>query len=81
MWGRGVCGIVLSRVSMGRRREDFRTYEVGDVYGVSGWNIIRMDWETVGQGMVFMAGNGRRVKFWKDRWCQEKPLRVAFSTL
>ena len=29
----------------------------------------------------FVVGNGRRVKFWKDRWCIEKPLCEAFPSL
>ena len=26
-------------------------------------------------------GNESRVKFWKDRWCSEKPLCETFPTL
>ena len=29
----------------------------------------------------FVVGNGRRVKFWKDRWCTEEPLCEAFPSL
>ena len=28
--------------------------------------------------MVFEVVNGRRVKFWRDSWCRDEPLRVAF---
>ena len=73
----GLCGIVLSRVWGGGGR----THEVGGAYGVSVWKAVRMDWELVGKEMAFVVGNGRRVKFWRDRWCGEESLRVAFPTL
>ena len=31
--------------------------------------------------MAYVVGNGRRVKFWEDRWCREEPLKIAFPTL
>ena len=29
----------------------------------------------------FLVGNSRRVKFWKDKWCGDKPLCVSFLPL
>ena len=40
-----------------------------------------MDWELVGARMLFIVGNGRRVRFWKDRWCRDSPLCVSFPSL
>ena len=31
--------------------------------------------------MTFKVGNGKRVKFWTDRWCGDKPLGDAFLML
>ena len=26
-------------------------------------------------------GNGRRVKFWKDKWCGDEPLNISLTSL
>ena len=39
----------------------WRTCGVGGAYGVGVWKAIRIDWDTVGKGMAFVVGNGRRV--------------------
>ena len=40
-----------------------------------------MDWDIVGTRIFFFVGNGRRVRFWRDRWCGDSPLSVSFPTL
>ena len=65
----------------GEEEGGWRTCEVGGAYGVGMWKAIRMDWAIAGKGMAYVVGNGRRVKFWEDRWCGEEPLKVAFPTL
>ena len=31
--------------------------------------------------MLFIVGNARRVRFWRDRWCGDSPLCVSFPSL
>ena len=31
--------------------------------------------------MLFIVGNGRRVRFWRDRWCRDSPLCMSFPSL
>ncbi|RVW42821.1 hypothetical protein CK203_079929 [Vitis vinifera] len=45
------------------------------------WKGIRMDWELVGRQIYFCVGNGRRVRFWKDRWCGDSLLCESFPSL
>ena len=45
------------------------------------WKGIRMDWELGSERRVFIGGNGRRVRFWRDRWCWDSPLCVSFPSL
>ena len=45
------------------------------------WKGIRMDWDFVGSRILFLVGNGRRVRFWKDRWYEYSPLCVSFPFL
>ena len=35
----------------------------------------------MGNGMLFVVDNGRRVRFWLDKWCGYLPLRDAFPSL
>ena len=35
----------------------------------------------MGKGVDFVVSNGRRVRFWQDRWCRDEPLRDAFPSL
>ena len=54
---------------------------VREAHGMGMWKGIRMDWELVGDKMVCIVGNGRRVRFWRDRWCGDSPLCVSFPSL
>ena len=29
----------------------------------------------------FIVDNGRKVKFWRDKWCANEPLYVSFPSL
>ena len=55
--------------------------EVRGGYGVRLWKEIRREWHVVSSRLSFVVGNGQRVKFWKDRWCEDSPLCVSFLTL
>ena len=36
-------------------------------FGVGLWKDIRRLWDVIGDNMVYYVGNGRRVRFWKDK--------------
>ena len=42
---------------------------------------IEKHWELFNSMISFVVDNGRRVKFWKDRWCSEEPLCEIFPSL
>ena len=50
-------------------------------YGVGLWKAIRQGWKDFNKRIVFRVGNGRRVRFWKDKWCGEDTLGEAFPQL
>ena len=37
--------------------------------------------ETFLHNVVLFVGDGRRLNFWKDKWCGEVALRVSFPSL
>ena len=54
---------------------------VRDRYKVGVWKAIRNGWESFRSHSRFFVGDGTRVKFWKDLWCENQSLEEAFPTL
>ena len=50
-------------------------------YGVNFWKFIRRGWLTFSRFLQFDVGDGTKVKFLQDVWCDDCPLKVAFSEL
>ena len=55
--------------------------EARDSYGIGLWKAIRKGWEAFKSKISYVWGNKRRVKFWKDIWCGDTPLRTSFPSL
>ena len=55
--------------------------EVRGAYVVGVWKAIRKDWENIRSRSRLIVGNGRKVKFWKDLWCEDQALKDAFPNL
>ncbi|RVX23342.1 putative ribonuclease H protein [Vitis vinifera] len=45
------------------------------------WKAIRKEWLGMYSSLAFRVGNGRRVRFWKDKWCGDEPLYESFPSL
>ena len=46
-----------------------------------GMEEIEKHWELFNSMISFVVDNGRRVKFWKDRWCSEELICEIFPSL
>ena len=55
--------------------------EAREGYGVGLWKAIRKGWDAFKSKISYVLGNKRRVKFWKDIWCGDTPLRTSFPSL
>ena len=55
--------------------------EVREGYEVGFWKEIRKEWPFMKDKFAFSVGNGRRVRFWEDRWCGDKALSISFPSL
>ena len=57
---------------------------LGEGYEVSFWKAIRKKREVFKSKGHFIVGNGRKVKFWLDKWCGDAvpkaPFHVFFAT-
>ena len=68
----------------GKYREEevgWRSCEVRERYKVGLWKVIRKDWDILSGSMAFSMGNGRRLRFWKDKWRGNEPLCTSFPSL
>ena len=45
------------------------------------WKAIRREWEGIRGRSRFLVGNEKKVKFWKDMWCEDQMLKEAFPNL
>ena len=59
----------------------WNTRDIRGAYGTGLWKVIRKEWLTFSQNSISDLGNGRRLGFWKDPWCDETVLCYAFPTL
>ena len=50
-------------------------------HGVGLWKAIRKEWLGMYNNLAFRVGNGRRMRFWKDKWCGDEPLYESFPSL
>ena len=50
-------------------------------YGVDLWKNISQGWPSFSRHILYDIGDGSRVKFWQDRWCEETSLAVKYPDL
>ena len=50
-------------------------------YEVGVWKAIRKNRHVVTSNISSVVGNGRRVLFWKDKWCGPTPFCVEYPSL
>jgi hypothetical protein len=51
------------------------------VFGVGLWKNIRKGWDKLFSFISFEVGDGSKISFWHDQWCEEMTLKVAFPVL
>ncbi|RVW23847.1 LINE-1 reverse transcriptase-like [Vitis vinifera] len=75
--------VLWNQVIRGKYGEDrggWCSREVREAHGIGLWKGIRMDWELGGARISFSVGNGKTVRFWRDRWCGDSPLCECFPS-
>ena len=71
---------VISR-KFGEEEGGWCTREVREGFGVGFWKEIRKEGALLQNKVVFSMGDGRRVKFWKEKWCRNFALSDSFPSL
>lgn len=71
-------GLLWTKVIKGKYGEEggWWSCEVRDPFGVGLWKVISKEWDLFNSKICY--GDGKRVKFWRDRWCSQEPLKVLF---
>ena len=57
------------------------TCEIREGYGVGFWKEIRKEGSLRLKNITFSVGDGRRVRFWKGKWCGNNTLHDSFPSL
>ena len=60
---------------------DWCAWAVSGRYGVGLWKTIRKEWLCMNSSLAYGVGCGRRVNFWKDKWCGDVPHCESFPSL
>ncbi|RVW27715.1 hypothetical protein CK203_112457 [Vitis vinifera] len=68
-------------VKCGKEGEGWHPCEVSGGYGIDVWKVIRKGWDLFFRRTSLEVDNGRRVKFWIDKWCGKEPLCLSFPSL
>ena len=72
--------LIISR-KFGKEGGGWNSREVREGYGVGFWKEIRKEGSLLLKNASFVVGDDRRVRFWKDIWCGNSPIREAFPSL
>ena len=62
-------------------RGGWRSCETREAYEVGLWKAISKMGHLVTPSFGFVVGDGKKVRFWKDKWCGTIPLCEAFPSL
>ena len=69
------------RRKYGEERGGWSSCEAREAYGVGLWKAIRKLGHLVTPSFDFVVGDGRKVRFWKYKWCGTTPLCESFPCL
>ncbi|RVW99876.1 LINE-1 reverse transcriptase-like [Vitis vinifera] len=69
------------RGKYGEERGGWRSCQSRKAYGFGLWKAISKMGNQVTPFVGFVVGDGEKVKFWKDKWCETIPLSEAFPSL
>ncbi|RVX14113.1 LINE-1 reverse transcriptase-like [Vitis vinifera] len=69
------------RGKYGEERGGWRSCEPREAYGFGLWKAISKMGHKVTPFVGFVVGDGEKVKFWKDKWCETIPLSEVFPSL
>ena len=71
----------MIRGKYGEERGGWRSCESREAHGFGLWKAISKMGHQVTPFVGFVVGDGEKVKFWKDKWCETIPLCEAFPSL
>ncbi|KAJ9691214.1 hypothetical protein PVL29_013405 [Vitis rotundifolia] len=69
------------RRKYGEEIEGWRSCENREAFEVGMWKAINKVGQLVTPFFGFEVGDGKNVRFWKDKWCGTSPLSKAFPSL
>jgi hypothetical protein len=55
--------------------------EPSSAFGVGLWKYIRRGWRNFSCHTKFEVGDGPKIRFWHEQWCEDVAFKEAFSVL
>ena len=71
----------MIRRKYGEERGGWRSCKAREAYGVGLWKAISKMRHLVTPSFGFVVSDGKKVRFWKDKWCGTTPLCEVFPSL
>lgn len=65
----------------GEEEGGWRSCKVRNPFAVGFWKAISKEWDLFSSNVCHAIGDGKIVKFWRDRWCSQEPLTELFPNL
>ncbi|RVX01714.1 Cytochrome c oxidase assembly protein COX11, mitochondrial [Vitis vinifera] len=65
----------------GQEDRGWRSKKANGAVGVGVWKEILKESDWCWDNLVFLAGKGTKIRFWKDIWCTDTPLSHCFTHL
>jgi hypothetical protein len=60
---------------------DWYSKEIAVPFGFGVWKYITRRWGVFSRFIIYEVGNGSKIQFWRDVWCEDQPLKDAFPEL
>ncbi|RVW86697.1 hypothetical protein CK203_039843 [Vitis vinifera] len=73
---KGLSFEVFGNDSSKRLKEKFLEEFFVALFSLSGTSLLGLKCK-----ISYVVGNGRRIRFWRDIWCGDTPLRTSFPSL
>ena len=71
----------MIKTKYGQEGLGWRTKKANGVFGVGVWKEILKEIEWCWENIVFIVGNGTKIRFWIDHWCGSTSLSQRFPQL
>lgn len=71
--GKNLCKSIIN-AKYEDTKDSWTTKSIKGSHGMVVWKMGKQQLEKAAEDLTYKLGNGRRIKFWWDTWCDDRPL-------